>query len=192
MKKGNALGLIVPENFIQATRDSGYKSLGSAIAELIDNSIEANARHITVTINKPKTEGDEPSVLVADDGYGMDANTLQHSLRFGWSSRFNQRISHGRYGMGLPNASLSYARCVEVWSFPYGKQAHGSCLDIDEIVKHPSGLQPIRSIATEHFRTRSPFAHGTVVTWSRCDRLAKRKLGPLIANLRNELGLFFR
>lgn len=192
MKKGDALGLVVPENFIQATRDSGYKSLGAAIAELIDNSFEGSARHVVVTFNKSRAGGEEISVAVADDGCGMDADTLQHSLRFGWSSRFNQRSSHGRYGMGLPNASLSHARRVEVWSSLDGIRAHGSYLDIDEIVSSSSSIQPARSITTECFRSRCPFDRGTVVIWNRCDRLANRKLGPLTRNLRNELGLLFR
>src|SRR4051812_46433851 len=103
-----ALDLIVPENFIQATRDSGYKSLGSAIAELVDNAFEAKAKVVQITIDKTNGAVDQPQVIVADDGRGMDPATLRQSLRFGWSSRFNQRNSHGRYGMGLPNASLSH------------------------------------------------------------------------------------
>jgi len=51
-----------------------------------------------------------------DNGRGMDASTLRHALQFGWSSRFNQRDSSGRYGMGLPNASLSHSKRVELWS----------------------------------------------------------------------------
>lgn len=190
MKRDRALELVVPQNFIQATRDSGYKSLGSAIAELIDNSFEANAQHVIVSFAKDHTN--EVSVTIADDGCGMDATTLQHSLRFGWSSRFNQRCSHGRYGMGLPNASLSHARRVEVWSSTGSKRAHSSCLDIDEILNRAPRIQPASSITPECFKSRCPFKRGTVVTWHRCDRLAHRKLGPLARKLRNELGLLFR
>src|SRR5437899_5451873 len=97
--------LIVPENFIQATRDSGYKSLGSALAELVDNAFEAKATKVGITIEK-RSDGDVPDVhvRVADNGTGMDRRTLRRALQFGWSSRFNRRDSHGRYGMGLPNA----------------------------------------------------------------------------------------
>src|SRR5215210_1158861 len=94
--------LIVPENFIQATRDSGYKSLGSALAELVDNSFEAKATRVAIEIEKIGSDKTpDVRVRVTDNGNGMDRHTLRHALQFGWSSRFNHRESHGRYGMGL-------------------------------------------------------------------------------------------
>src|SRR6266478_5543064 len=127
--------LVVPSQFIQAIRDSGYKSLGSAVAELIDNSFEAKATKVTVTISKadPKQMSDVELTL-CDNGHGMDATTISHALQFGWSSHFNHRDSFGRYGMGLPNASLSHARRVEVWSSPNGRIVHAAHLDVDEVV----------------------------------------------------------
>src|SRR5438045_2421751 len=109
--------LILPDNFIQATRDSGYKSLGSALAELVDNAFEAEATHVAIDLEKCSDgAGSDVRVCVADDGIGMHRHMLRRALQFGWSSRFNQRDSHGRYGMGLPNASLSHARRVEILS----------------------------------------------------------------------------
>src|SRR5437773_7712123 len=96
--------LIVPENFIQATRDSGYKTLGSALAELVDNAFEAKASQVSVTVERLEQQAAEDvRVTIADNGRGMSADTIRHALQFGWSSRFNQRDGHGRYGMGLPN-----------------------------------------------------------------------------------------
>src|SRR5437899_9793331 len=100
MSDRGPFALIVPENFIQATRDSGYKSLGSALAELVDNAFEAKATQVSVIIKKVEQEGvEDVRISVADNGRGMDGQTLRHALQFGWSSRFNQRDSHGRYGM---------------------------------------------------------------------------------------------
>src|ERR1043166_3973946 len=101
MSEHTAFALIVPENFIQACRDSGYKSLGSALAELVDNAFEAKATQVSVRIEKVERGGvGDVRVAVADNGRGMEVQTLRHALQFGWSSRFNQRDSHGRYGMG--------------------------------------------------------------------------------------------
>src|SRR6266568_4536404 len=109
--------IVLPTHFIEATRDSGYKTTGSAIAELINNSLEAGATRIEVDISGENQEsGRSVMVIVSDNGCGMDHDTLRKSLQFGWSSRFNQRSSMGRYGMGLPNASLSQARRVDVYS----------------------------------------------------------------------------
>ena len=188
-----SFALIVPENFIQATRDSGYKTLGSALAELVDNAYEAKANQVSVTIEKVEQQGvEDVRVSVVDNGRGMSADTVRHALQFGWSSRFNQRDSHGRYGMGLPNASLSHARRVEVWSSPDGKTASASWLDVDEVVARGMSISPVSQVSTTDFRRLCPSGRGTIVIWSRCDRLVDRKLGPLSRRLRAELGRLFR
>jgi len=185
--------LIVPENFIQATRDSGYKSLGSALAELVDNSFEAKASRVSITISKSRgSETDDLNVVVADNGRGMNAATLRHSLQFGWSSRFDHRDTFGRYGMGLPNASLSHARRVDVWSSIDGETVTGCYLDVDEVLGRHAWIPPARQVPMANFLRLSKERRGTAVIWSKCDRLNNRKLGPLSKKLRRELGRLFR
>ena len=61
MLKSFQASLVVASHFIEATRDSGYKSLGSALAELIDNAFEAKATSIHVLIGRcDKPENSEP------------------------------------------------------------------------------------------------------------------------------------
>ena len=103
--------IVAVDKFIQATRDSGYKGTSNAVAELVDNSLQAGATSITVSLTVDEEEDERSIVLtVIDNGSGMDAQTLRTALRFGGSSRFNDRDGLGRYGMGLPNSSLSQAR----------------------------------------------------------------------------------
>ena len=66
------------KNFILSTRDSGYKSISYALAEIIDNSFEAEATDVKVYINK---ENDEFEVAVLDNGIGMQPRTLALALR---------------------------------------------------------------------------------------------------------------
>jgi hypothetical protein len=191
MHKNATASLILASQFIEATRDSGYKSLGSALAELIDNAFEAKATEVTLTI--VRGESGEATVVVSDDGRGMDADTCRNSLRFGWSSRFNQRDGHGRYGMGLPNASLSHARCVDVLSSTDGRRAAKAHLDADEFREgRRETIEESRSISAPEFRETHPFQRGTTVVWRKCDRLENRKFGPLTKRLRAELGRLFR
>jgi anti-sigma regulatory factor (Ser/Thr protein kinase) len=186
--------LVVPENFIQATRDSGYKSLGSALAELVDNSFEAAATNVCITIEKFGPD-DMPDVhvTVRDNGVGMEPQTLRRSLQFGWSSRFNSRDGNGRYGMGLPNASLSHARRVDVISSRDGDRATATYLDVDEVAQnHADSIpEPVRVPWSEFTPDDEP-THGTIVSWQRCDRLVTARLGPLTRKLRAELGRLFR
>lgn len=195
MERTTPFGLIVPENFIQATRDSGYKTLGSALAELVDNAFEAKANRVAIKIERTADgRPEDVRVVVGDNGRGMDGATLRQSLQFGWSSRFNQRNSFGRYGMGLPNASLSHARRIDVWSSVDGETVLATSLDVDDVVGKHATIPPAHAVAMPNFLCLNPVGErrGTTVVWSKCDRLNHRKLGPLVRRLRNEIGRLFR
>src|SRR4051794_35289406 len=58
-------------------RDIGYDVTG-AIADLVDNSIDACAKHIEVRI---VCDGDDSRILVIDDGLGMTERTLNEAMR---------------------------------------------------------------------------------------------------------------
>ena len=185
--------IVALDKFIQATRDSGYKGTSSAVAELIDNSLQAGATEITITISVDNTADDYPLVLsVIDNGSGMDVRTLRNALRFGGSSRFNDRSGLGRYGMGLPNSSLSQAKRVTVHTWRSRKGQVLSCyLDIDEIangaiIAVPEPLEVARPAFS------NGLASGTSVTWSRCDRLDNRRISTLTRRLIVSLGRRFR
>ena len=109
MNGGNQFSIVAVDRFIQATRDSGYKSTSSAVAELVDNAIQADATRIRITVCHA-TGGETGAVelLVEDNGTGMDPFTLRTALRFGGTTRFNDRTGLGRYGMGLPNPDYSW------------------------------------------------------------------------------------
>src|SRR5687768_17421345 len=99
--------LIATREFIQATRDAGYRGPVQALAELVDNALQAGSRRVDVSIGG---SGGASEVEVLDDGCGMDRAALASALQFGGSTRFNDRGGLGRFGMGLPNSSLSQAR----------------------------------------------------------------------------------
>lgn len=178
-------GLLVPSNFLRAVRESGYVNLATALAELVDNSIQAGATHIDIKIAR----GDDaqyPEIEVLDDGIGMNRRELELCLKFGGSTRFDRRESFGRFGMGLPAASLSQARDVEVAAWQDGGPALAVTLDVDAIV---AGDPP-------SLRARSTTAPSTLsgcrVTWRTCDRIEYRRLGWLERSLRRDLGRMFR
>lgn len=175
-----------------ATRDSGYKNTASALAELIDNSIEAHASLVEIRIvkNAPDEEGDF-TIHVIDDGRGMTAAELNVALQFGGSSKFNSRSGLGRYGMGLPNSSLSQARRVEVYTWTQGASVYKNHLDADEIASGRCKNIPVpQKLRSGDFIRHSD--SGTIVKWCKCDRLSNKNLRILIRNLQFELGRIFR
>src|SRR5438552_651712 len=139
MYEESDFSLIAVERFIQSTRESGYKGLVSAVAELVDNALQADARNIRIALQQNDQRAVQ--VLVQDDGHGMSPDVLRQSLRFGGTTRFNDRSGIGRFGMGLPNASLSLARRVDVVSWK-GKSAHTSYIDVDEIADKKMRVVP--------------------------------------------------
>ena len=191
MNGGNQFSIVAVDRFIQATRDSGYKSTSSAVAELVDNAIQADATRIRITVcHATGRETGALELLVQDNGTGMDPFTLRTALRFGGTTRFNDRTGLGRYGMGLPNSSLSQARRVTVYTWRTPGEVYMSYLDVDEIAAGDVTEVPTPCRVTPP--TDANGRRGTVVVWSRCDRLDNRRVSTIARKLLNDLGRQFR
>ena len=177
-------------NFLIATRDTGYKTTALALAELIDNSLQAGATWVAVSVSSG-ADADHPIELsVSDNGSGMDETTLAAALAFGGSTRFDDRSSFGRYGMGLPNGALSRARRVEVYTWQ-GPAVWMARLDIDELItarRHT--LPPVEEVPDPSFSLCSK--SGTVVRLLRCDRLEYRRISTIVRKLAGDLGRIYR
>ena len=123
-----------PEHLIKSIAEQGY-SLETSLADLIDNSISADARHVEVIINTDT----EPFVLfLADDGAGMDEDTLKKSMHFPSSFLENVRSVNdlGRFGLGLKTASFSQSRKFTVLSRKKGTTSFcGRTWDVDFLKK---------------------------------------------------------
>ena len=129
--------IVVVQQMGDALRNTGYKSIESAISEIIDNSIEALAKDVFIIIsekldvNTGRKHVDEIAFL--DNGTGMDFDQLGACLGIGFSTR-GERRGMGRFGVGLPQSSLYACPCVEVYSWQNG---YDNCkkvfLDIEKV-----------------------------------------------------------
>lgn len=184
-----AAPLVDPSRFVVSTRETGYRSAVTAIAELVDNALQAGARKIDVVF---ATGEDGLRLAVRDDGAGIRPENLQAALQFGGSDRFGDRSGLGRFGMGLPNSSLSQARRVDLYSWVRPHEAYHAHFDLDEASAAGRFVIPAaeRSNLPSWARCRSP--HGTLVAWSRCDRLAGSRPAALGARMRAEFGRMYR
>lgn len=59
-------------NLLESMRSVGY-SLNTAVADIIDNSIAAHAKTISI---RYFDHGEDPYVAIIDDGDGMDYETV--------------------------------------------------------------------------------------------------------------------
>ncbi|MCU1300712.1 MAG: hypothetical protein JWQ87_996 [Candidatus Sulfotelmatobacter sp.] len=182
--------IVAVQSFIEATRDTGYKSTGSAIAEFIDNALEAQAKHVDVQIQETPNGAGDKIIRVTDDGTGMRPAVLRLALQFGGSTRFGSRMATGRYGMGLPNGGLSQARRLEVFTWANSSRVWSSYLDVDEIASSSMCAVPSPRLAQNLARPRTQ--SGTMVVLSKCDRLDCATPQALELKLLAEFGRIFR
>ena len=115
---------------MESTRAIGY-SMEAAIADIIDNSIAAGAKNISIFYDVfPK-----PYISICDDGKGMDDDELTHGMRYGSTSPTEERSKDdlGRYGLGMKTASLSQCRSLTVISKKTGSIT-GRRWDLDYII----------------------------------------------------------
>ena len=112
---------------IESTRAIGY-SLEAAIADIIDNSIAADASNVHVRFFPV----DEPYLAIIDDGCGMDDEEITQAMQYGSANPLEERSRKdlGRFGLGLKTASLSQCRQLTVVS-KNGSHYVGRRWDID-------------------------------------------------------------
>ena len=165
---------------IKAMRDSGYKNTAHALAELIDNSVQARASEVEVICLeesvrvRTKVWRRLSRIGVLDNGFGMEPQVLQVALQFGNGTHLADRSGIGRFGMGLPNSSISQCRRVDVWTWQSGPDnAVHSYLDVDEVEAGTlsSIANPEASALPEEWkeRARTIGTTGTLVVWSKLD-----------------------
>lgn len=185
---------------VDAMRDSGYKSTTHALAELIDNSIEANASTIEVfgvsRYNSTTRRITLSELAVLDDGDGMDPMTLRGSLRFGHGTR-RRRTGMGRFGMGLPNSSMSQARRVDVWSWQNGvTNALHTWLSIEDVERGAEEIPtPVHDdIPAVYLRASlAGFGgSGTLVVWKDLDRVEWKRASTTFKHTEALLGRIYR
>lgn len=168
------------ETFILATRDTGYRDIAAALAELVDNSVQAEATRILIAVDEPQSAARSRfTVSVLDNGSGMPPDTLRAALRFGGTNRFGSRDGIGRFGMGLPNSSVSQARRLDVYSWQHGGGAYHTYLDVDAVARGEVLDIPLPQRVALPVEVRSKCGpSGTLVVWSECDRLGRMRMRP--------------
>lgn len=176
-------GLTTPEHdlapppaaaMIEAMRALGY-SFQAAVADIVDNSISAGARHIDITTH---WEGPGTWISIVDDGRGMNRDDLVNAMRPGSFSPLMARARGdlGRFGMGLKTASFSQCRRLTVASRVTGGTVEVRRWDLDHVAA-AGEWQLLRSAAPDsqlHLEALDGMAHGTVVLWEMPDRIIGR------------------
>lgn len=155
---------------IHSLRDMGYE-FAAAVADLIDNSIEAMADTIRIDL---QWNGKDSYITIADNGIGMSASQLQEALRFG-SERDYEVEDLGKFGLGLKTASLSQCLRLVVASRRNERRAdiHAYCWDLSHVeMTNRWEILPVKSTELDpEIRQHLKETTGTVVAWEQLDRI---------------------
>lgn len=160
-----------PAALIEALRAFGYDAQ-TAVADLIDNSLAAEARNVWVDF---VWNGKDSVITIRDDGRGMSETDLIAALRIGSRSPTDIREPRdlGRFGLGLKTASFSQCRVLTVASRLSGAPAVTRTWDLDFVVKRDDWLllREPPSAARAAISELERYGSGTVVVWTGLDRL---------------------
>jgi hypothetical protein len=155
-------------------RDTGY-NFDTAAADIIDNSIAANATEINVRIEL--AHNGRKFVYFGDNGDGMDEKTLFAAMRYGAPARTNL-ASLGKFGLGLKTASSSVCRKFTVIT---RKSPDGDlrklAWDLDH-VENRNEWEMLQEAVTPDDEERFLDLcgeKGTLVIWEKCDRLLSKE-----------------
>ncbi len=192
---------------IHLTPDAGVlRAIGlnhgfeSAIADLVDNSIDATARKILVRF--VLQAGLAVRLLVVDDGDGMDETGIDEAMRLGLP-KAESTASLGHFGVGLKSASFSQASTLTVLSrrvrcVPEGRRMHRdnptADFEVDVLDSEAVGerLQQMQGLLGSGDT-------GTAVQWDDCRTFPASRdpavttafIENKVAELRHHLGLVF-
>ena len=181
------LGLTIPEAFVRSIRHIGYRSNADAIAELIDNSIQAYSLRVDLVLGYDESVSlKKPSRLaVLDDGHGMAPEMLRLAMMWGGTHRENDRSGLGRYGYGLPCAAVSIGRRFTIISKVFDGETFAVTLDLDaldggkyrnatgDVARPPVRRARLPSFVRDHLKQAFPngWHSGTIILIENLDRL---------------------
>jgi hypothetical protein len=123
-----------PSASIEAYTGVGY-TLKTSLADLIDNSITAQAKNIWLDFY---WDGVDSTISVLDDGIGMDEAELSEAMRPGGKNPIEVRDKSdlGRFSLGLKTASWAQCRCLSVYSKKKLHDIHSMSWDLDYVTLH--------------------------------------------------------
>ncbi|MFI7284673.1 ATP-binding protein [Micromonospora chersina] len=177
---------------IESLRALGY-DLPDAVADIVDNSVAAEAVTVSIEYNADPTDG---WVAIIDDGKGMTEGQLHEAMHLGTDGPWVQRhpADLGRFGLGLKTASFSQARRLTVLSGTSDGRIASREWDMDHVRRRNGWylLDSLDSTAKSIARKLEFRGPGTMVLWRGLDRCGTGKvLINRMAKVRTHLGAVF-
>jgi hypothetical protein len=165
--------------------------LEDSLADLIDNSIDAHASHVHIRLFRNAKRF--VRLTIADDGSGMDLETLRLAMKYG------ARTPHksgdlGKYGVGMKTASFNQSKSLSVLTMQQGKTnawrwtlaSMGSGWECEILDSKDAARVLVHGAAGVKIRE-----NGTVIVWDKleCLQAPAAELEALTSRVLNELDI---
>lgn len=158
-----------PKSTINSYRSFGY-NLSTAISDIIDNSISANATEIRLDY---KWNGKDSFISICDNGIGMNRDDLIIAMTPGSKDPDEERNEKdlGRFGMGLKTASFSQCKRLTCITKREGSPTLKRCWDID-FINSENEWRLLDYVSDNSFLDKvENLKSGTLVLWEKLDRI---------------------
>tara|TARA_Y100001951_G_scaffold104648_1_gene116976 strand:- start:5010 stop:6656 length:1647 start_codon:yes stop_codon:yes gene_type:complete len=155
-------------------RDTGY-SFNTAAADIIDNSIAANATEVHVRMDM-SIDG-RKIVMFGDNGDGMDEVGLHAAMRYGAQVRQNL-ASLGKFGLGLKTASSSVCLRFTIISRKYVEAPLAKLAwDLEHVQEIDKWEMVAEEVSADDYDLFEEMCgdSGTLVIWQKCDRILPKE-----------------
>ncbi len=192
-------------------KNAGYKTTVHAINEIIDNAYEAEASIVTIVL-EVNTKKQLTSISITDNGKGMNSISLQSAICEKSGTNMDRKIGGGRetrakfgkYGVGLPKASISQCNKFSVFSWVEDGPNNSFCngIDITDEAWIADGAQIDESFENKpnagllKLIGANDYYSGSLVLWEKLDGLSwsRARMGNkgLAPNLEFLVGRIYR
>lgn len=187
-----------PQGTADSLRRMGH-SLEDALAEIVDNALDAKATSILVRFYRKDSR--ILRVVIADDGAGMSEQILRQSMQYG-VRRSHEATELGKYGIGLKTASFSQCTEITVVSrtkrqAPNGRRWNQSAIADEEWRQQIISKEDCARLFKEDWGPVNVAQSGTLVVWDALDSAALRgaaqgaAMERLFDRLATSLGMTF-
>jgi hypothetical protein len=211
---------------IKSQRRSGYKNTARAAREIVDNALEAGASNVWVTFDtagsngladegrkrgRGKNKNSVSAIAFIDDGPGMKhendkRSMLRYALSWGGGTHSEDPDFIGKFGFGLPNASVNQTELVEVYTRTSADSGWNKCfIDIRQgsrMLDAKTGVVNVPDVETdaelpdfvqEFLRKRKiELTTGTIVVWVQPDNLYRKGRELLRKHLERDFECVYR
>lgn len=184
-----------PTRLLDSLRSTGY-DVTTAVGDILDNSIDAQAKKIDTYINYDKETGYE--FIFVDNGNGMDYEILDDAMKLGSEKANYSQSSLGIFGFGLITASIGLCKRVEVYTkTDQSNDILISVQDLDVLFEEDMFRKDgPRKASKEEEKLFNKYLvnvfSGTIVRWLKCDRIIDVNTKRVINSVKNKISKIYR